>query len=140
MTSPEPSTPEAEPSTSPSIVIVLPVVQAAAVLAVDALPVKFAVIVPAEKLPEPSLFTNLLAVLALVAPSIMSVKYLPPITKWFAAFPAVSVPKPTYSLSPPLDPLSVRPEYASSPAARVVGFPEVDDLFILTIAAIFVSY
>ena len=90
MTSPEPSTPEAEPSTSPSIVIVLPVVQAAAVLAVDALPVKFAVIVPAEKLPEPSLFTNLLAVLALVAPSIMSVKYLPPVSYTHLTLPTMA--------------------------------------------------
>ena len=113
MTSPEPSTPETVPSTSPSIVILLPVVQAAAEVAVSALPVNVAVIVPAEKFPLPFRFTIVLPVLLVVAASIMSVKYLPPITKWFAAFPAVSVPNPTYSLSPPLDPLSVRPESVS---------------------------
>ena len=43
------------------------VLTAAAELAIDAVPVKFAVIVPAEKLPEPSLNTNVETVLADVA-------------------------------------------------------------------------
>ena len=79
VTSPEPSI-EPEPSTSPAIVNVLASVQAAAVVAVAALPVRVAVIVPAEKFPLPSLCTSVLAVLALAAASILSVKYLPPIT------------------------------------------------------------
>ena len=66
---------------SPVIPIVLPVSKAVAVAALPvvdpedplAFPVKFAVIVPAEKLPLPSLSTSLEAVLALVAPSIIAV-------------------------------------------------------------------
>jgi hypothetical protein len=67
----------------------------------------------------------------------MSVKYLPPTTKWFAALPAVSEPIPMYSLSPPFEPLSVKAEYANSPAARVFGLPDTDDLFMRIMLAIF---
>jgi hypothetical protein len=65
--SPDPSHPPDIPVTSPVRVIVLPVVHAAAVVAVLALPVKAAVIVPAEKLPDASLATIVSAVFALVA-------------------------------------------------------------------------
>ena len=53
--------------------IFLAVVKVAADVAVDALPVKAAVIVPAAKLPEPSRFTIVEAVLLLVAASTTSV-------------------------------------------------------------------
>ena len=80
------------------------------------------------------------AELAVNAPfvwSSISVKYLPPITKWFAALPAVSLPIPMYKRSPPFDPLSVKAEYASSPAASVAGLPLTDERLILIIDAIF---
>ena len=63
-------------------------------------------------------------------------KYLPPITSWFTAFPLVSVPVPIYKRSPPLEPLSARDEYANSPCPSVDGLPEVPDLLILNIDAI----
>ena len=61
---PLPSNDPLVPVTSPVRVIVLPV---AHFVAVDALPDNAAVIVPAEKLPDPSRNTIVLAVLAFVA-------------------------------------------------------------------------
>jgi hypothetical protein len=67
----------------------------------------------------------------------MSVKYLPPITTWFAALPAVSVPIPTYRRSPPFEIVPDKAEYANSPAPSVAGFPFVAERLILIIDAIF---
>ena len=57
-----------------AVTLVAPVIAPDAILAVPSVSV-LPVIVAPLKFPEPSLFTSLLAVLALVAPSIISVSY-----------------------------------------------------------------
>ena len=86
------------PSTELSVAVASPVkLKSLAVIhfvAVLALPVSAAVIVPAAKLPLASRRTSVEAVFEAVDAVIWSVKNLPPITTRLTALPAVSVPIP----------------------------------------------